>query len=1287
MNDDINQDDLATARQFLYGRTDKPQSAIDGLRGNFATKLARMMQDPSAPPGLGVYSAYRSPERQAELWAGALKKYGSPEAARKWVAPPGHSQHNEGNAADMGYNGQSLKNAPKEVVDWVHGNAERYGLKFPLANENWHIEDSSTRGGKPSTVAEQALAAGGFQQSQGDYRPVDRPVVSDWIKETPPTSTFQAPVAAPPSWSMIGGAALRSTTAIDLATWSANREAVPDVKWLDNNDLSKFGPTLDGLNPDERQFVIGSAMSPAHASILRQQIDQRKTDAQTFAASPGLTLSASILANLVDPVSMTVGAVAGPAVVSGSNALRAATTAGVLTRMAEAGTIGLVDASVSSGIQAQVDPNFSAEDYAYNALTGMALGAGIGSLARGADLDGVSAEASAAFGRKAREFLADTAARRGYKFATPEARDAFTRAQRSAGAAENVATAAERFPDRRSVTDKLADKLTSVTSNEDLLMNRSGPEVRDLYQQLMPHMTGTGGKELRATEDAWNFMRRTTEVDHGEMEKHFSRNFDGWLKENGMDNAGFWKRDQLEEDFSRQVYYAMSHPDVGHPSQAVADMADAYRGAFAKKLNEAKALEVAWAKDVPVDDHYVPFKVDKRAYYDVTARIGRDGLIDVIKQAFLRAQPELYKAERVKTPRTKGRKLAEEVRDRKVSGLAERYLKMIEDTNIDNNGAERMTGLGGDSARALRDILTEEKVAPDEIEEVISAFGLSQKEGPSNFRRRAVMERDELFIPEKFKHLDNARDYAVSLRQITDQDIRSVYNSYTKSVNGHLALAKAGFRSEADVRARIKEATNFRKHVESGPDGKQNVFEGGMKTAAEALNYYVDKILGRPAFPGVSKKTRLALSLVKNLGFIRFMQQSGISQLGDMPKIALRYGIAATWRQRRMKDLLDVFTYSETEANALTREIQAATGIGLKTKTGKMSALHEDINIGGELFDEDLTTRMLAKANSLAENGARLTSTVSLLNPMTDMLQLWAARASSQKLIDVATGRATMSKKWMNEIGITDRDLGDMRKIAEHMKLDADGKIVRWNSDKQRAVSRDHADAYDRFLAVVRRETHTAILETSPNGIKRSMSGPVAGLFMQLKSYMLNSLLANTAKNIKLGPAYMSMSLVATSIWSAAIYSAQQYSQSIGKPEAERRKFLEDRLSLKGVLAAGFQRSADSSILPMIIDTAIASGDVFTGQDHRLFSNTRNSGLGSSIVDSVPALRMYSDAKSFAINAAAAMARTDQRFDQTEGRQLRDFIPLLRTYGMLNATNALLSTLPPDRDGPVVKSN
>jgi LAS superfamily LD-carboxypeptidase LdcB len=142
-------------RSFLISRAPgKGAAAVDGLDESFAGNLAAMIED--APPrireGLQIMSGHRSVERQTELWNQALAKYGSVSAARKWVAPPGRSKHNEGKAVDLMWNGQTLKagSAPQDVIDYVHANANKYGLYFPLGNEDWHIEPEGSRG---TTVA------------------------------------------------------------------------------------------------------------------------------------------------------------------------------------------------------------------------------------------------------------------------------------------------------------------------------------------------------------------------------------------------------------------------------------------------------------------------------------------------------------------------------------------------------------------------------------------------------------------------------------------------------------------------------------------------------------------------------------------------------------------------------------------------------------------------------------------------------------------------------------------------------------------------------------------------------------------------------------------------------------------------------------------------------------------------------------------------------------------------------------------------------------------------------
>lgn len=113
----------------------KPQSYITGLNEDMGSRLQALYS--SAPDNirknLRIRSGARSVELQTQLWDAAVKKYGSESAARKWVAPPGKSQHNIGNATDLGFGNAETKK-------WVHDNAADYGLHFRLGNEPWHIE-------------------------------------------------------------------------------------------------------------------------------------------------------------------------------------------------------------------------------------------------------------------------------------------------------------------------------------------------------------------------------------------------------------------------------------------------------------------------------------------------------------------------------------------------------------------------------------------------------------------------------------------------------------------------------------------------------------------------------------------------------------------------------------------------------------------------------------------------------------------------------------------------------------------------------------------------------------------------------------------------------------------------------------------------------------------------------------------------------------------------------------------------------------------------------------------
>ena len=126
-----------------------------------------------AAPLLLPGSGYRSSQHQARLFERAVKRYGSREAASRWVAPPGGSAHQSGRAIDFYLGGVNdsanvarLRELP--AYRWLAANARRFGF-YPYEREPWHWEYNP-----PARAAGEMVAAPIGQSEPG------------WPRETVP---------------------------------------------------------------------------------------------------------------------------------------------------------------------------------------------------------------------------------------------------------------------------------------------------------------------------------------------------------------------------------------------------------------------------------------------------------------------------------------------------------------------------------------------------------------------------------------------------------------------------------------------------------------------------------------------------------------------------------------------------------------------------------------------------------------------------------------------------------------------------------------------------------------------------------------------------------------------------------------------------------------------------------------------------------------------------------------------------------------------------------------------
>jgi D-alanyl-D-alanine carboxypeptidase len=110
--------------------TDVP--AVANLDPDLLGALRRAATD-AVGDGVEVYvsSGWRSRKYQEQLFREAVSKYGSTAEAARWVATPGTSAHEAGDAVDIGHS---------DAAAWLSKHGARYGLCQIYGNEPWHYE-------------------------------------------------------------------------------------------------------------------------------------------------------------------------------------------------------------------------------------------------------------------------------------------------------------------------------------------------------------------------------------------------------------------------------------------------------------------------------------------------------------------------------------------------------------------------------------------------------------------------------------------------------------------------------------------------------------------------------------------------------------------------------------------------------------------------------------------------------------------------------------------------------------------------------------------------------------------------------------------------------------------------------------------------------------------------------------------------------------------------------------------------------------------------------------------
>lgn len=226
----------------------------EGLNPDFAARL-KVVADTC---GVDVGSGFRTRDEQARLYAQ------KPTLA----APPGHSNHEQGMAADLQMpDGSSLT---PEAYACIKRTAPAQGLVQPMSHEPWHWEPAGVNAsGQAYTQPAEGLTAPPSDPAANAVAAFMDSVLTGGAGGLPDVSGLAAPEAALPATPGAPATEMTSATAVATSTggdWQAS--LTPAERWILTKE-SGLDPTAQ--NPSSTAFGIWQGLESTRRQYLGDQ--------------------------------------------------------------------------------------------------------------------------------------------------------------------------------------------------------------------------------------------------------------------------------------------------------------------------------------------------------------------------------------------------------------------------------------------------------------------------------------------------------------------------------------------------------------------------------------------------------------------------------------------------------------------------------------------------------------------------------------------------------------------------------------------------------------------------------------------------------------------------------------------------------------------------------------------------------------------------------------------------------------------------------------------------------
>ena len=1021
-------------------------------------------------------------------------------------------------------------------------------------------------------------------------------------------------------------------------------EAAAQTDWYTVWAVRKFSegavdPSYEGPSPEDWKTIVETIPENYHDSLLSagsavtfesrlRHVHEDIERQQRLAEGGWSGFGARLIAGMADPVSLPINAATG----GFTGALLRTAGGNLLTRVAGSALIaGTTNAAMEIGARELLDdPN-----------TDALMAFGVGTL-----LGGVS---GALARNPATKLEAQVLAQAGQD-AIRTARGFIPGGQGAGGSARNTMLKDDLIPGEWGLDDADVPVAVGGKTRFDVagqMTTSPEPLTRLVGQTFFEETVGFKGHEVvpdsvtvRASALEKKLLGNFNQVFQTAMAEH--------VKEQGLFRLNLTARAKAADDFRTAVWKAAQDehlsPDTPQSIQRAAGALRAYYGSYAKEISKSGLA------DLSPDPNYVPMYADHARIAELDNAVEARHMEAFLKEAILRHTAELD--------------------DGLAARMAKGYWANIRKAGFGiEDGINGALGRGDKDAfkRAFSEALDEANViTDDEMDKVFDVLsGLvdqAKKEdgskGISRLKRRTLM--DYGFGASVPTRTGGRMD--LTIHDLFIQDAEFTARRYGRHLSGRIAFANTqirnpetgallmdGIKTEGDLE---KLKNHVRESWRQQPGGFAKN-KAAMQNAIDNIDFGWARINGTPVF-GQEKAYNQWVRRLKVLQFIRLMSNIGLNQIQESWKIASMTGFRAAAQQLpAMRRMVTEAGRSVARKDNLLAELEAITGTGLDDLWGRYDFRFDDDRIGATA-----SSRFANGVDTALDYGQKLTADISLMRAIHTYQQRWAVKAIAQQLYGIAKKTRTAdgtfdldklsgrNKERLASIGLGPKEVQSLfSNMLEHSTVEGK-KIVALGSNKW------DPSVLTKFTYTMNRYTNRLVQQNDVGGLSKWMSVPVFGLFTQFRNFVLGAWAKSTLYNFHHMDPRMAVFLLGELAAGVATYMVRSAPVQLASEEGTDR-FWEETMDPVNLLKNGAARTATSSIIPMVIDSAL----MFTPIGPQ-FGSARASGSPTDAVFGSPTGGWIEEA-SKGSKALIESVAEDRELAQSELKMLnRAFVPM-----------------------------